>query len=400
MKARKKTKNRNFLAIAIAIVVIAAIIAGIVWGGMYNHRYGYIPVVNPERYDRSLVESFINIRPNTIFVFEDTNPAQNAQVFFEHIDKDAGVAQRITRTPEDGDTVELIIFGTNSKQNLFMGNVSRGNHMETEQQNLLNELRGPLAVRRSWRVHNDIGPHIPDASFVVTNLRARVTVPFGTFHAVQVRVVGLVPGHPHDRLTRYYAPGVGLIKQVDEVYDRYGVLHRFELVLVDIIENTGLQERFDVYFPNEHGRMTRIATYTTIYTNDVFIDRVFAAANEYWEQHFGFRVEHEWLNDIGLIRNIGTDENSPRVNFNEQFLEAMNAVADTETEEQILLSIAATLASVFERAPVFMPGVTYNPGYVYVFVNGALYSSDRISLDGALDVRIDDTPPTLRPSLF
>jgi len=403
-KTRKKVNMRLIILIATAAVLVAAITAGVVLAVKFNHRNGYLPLINRERYDRSLPETFLNVRPNTIFVFEDTSPSRNQKVFFEHIDEEAGIAQRVIRTVTGAEYIDLVLFDDAMNiQNVFLSSfISRGNHLGTEQRisDTFNSMRGPLFVGQSWRVHEDVGGHTPDTVYSVQGMRARVTVPFGTFHALRVTEAGL-SGH-NTSSTRYYAPGVGLVKLVNEHVNSNGEIERFELVLVDIIENTGWREPLVVHFPNERGRIERVSTYTTIYTNDNYIENVLATANEYWERHFGFRVEAKWLNNISLVTGFdaaGSNENNPWFNFSEEFLYAMNNVADAETENLILLSIAATLANAFQQSPE-RRNVRYNSNLVYIAVNNVLYSSDRITLEGSIDVRIEDTTPTLRPPLF
>ena len=397
-KSQRTSRKKPMLMACAAVLAVAAVAAAVFF------------FVMRDGYDRTLAETFFAVRPNTIFVFEDTDPSRSTRMFFEHIDDENGVAQRIVRTQGCAQYIEKVVYSQNMMQNVFISShLSRGNHLalDTRLQDTINVLSGPLAEGRSWRVHAYTGPHAPTANFTVQSMNTRVTVPFGTFRALQIRAINLTPG---SILTRYYAPGIGLIKIVDEVLNAAGELRRFEKVLVDIIENTGWQEPLTIFFPNESGQIEYVETYTTIYTGDDYITNVFAAATAYWERAFGFSVDFAWFENVSTltlgtldpVTGVDTRVVRPLFRFNEDFLAAMNAVYDAETEEQILFSVAATLASAFPFA-THRTGLNFNAGMAFIAIGDSLFVSDRLTPEWPIAVTLGDpyAPlPTLRPPRF
>jgi len=324
--------------------------------------------------DRTQISTFFSFRPNTIFVYEHSiGGGTPMYMFFEHIEGDT--AQQVTIWG-GSEVVENLLFIDDALLRTNVGmDINRGNYLEAYTTHLSMLLNGPLEVGKTWWNYSFEGGH--NFTLRIESLNSRVRVPYGRFRALEVR--GVNWQGVGSSITSFYAPGVGLVKQVTEQTNAAGNLVRSELVLVDIIENAGLEETIAIFFPN-NGEVEAVHTVVTHYTNNNALETYFEAANEVWADAFGFTVDPSWFNRAYemAIWGLGT-QRFLWLDFNEQFLQAMNNVADAETEELILLSVAATLSGMHRASPA-RSAAPYSNGEVFLTINGDWYASNRIEL--------------------
>jgi len=326
--------------------------------------------------DRSDVATFFPFRPNTIFVFEHTmGEHMNQVMFFDHIDGNAAQRTFVAGTENTGinSYVEILTMANNAVISTTVGaNVNRNNYLEELTTSPIVLLDGPLSVGATWRAqYGVIGGGMVTS---VVSLNTRVRVPYGTFRALELRTVGRFGSNTSE--TDFYAPGIGLVKRVTLIGQPDGSVVRHEMVLVDIIENVGMNEIMAIFFPN-NGEIEVTYAAVTHYTNSNAVETYLAAANQVWRE-FGFEIDPAWLNRVDEIADGGMI--FPQFDFNEQFLEAMNQVANAETEELILWSLAATLSGVFSASARRTDAIPFNPNEVYITINNRGYESNRVQI--------------------
>jgi len=330
--------------------------------------------------DRSDVATFFPFRPNTLFVYEyfidgEPRPNFNQVMFFDHIDDNVAQRTIIAGTEETGINayVETIAIIDNTVVNGFIGTgINRNNYLQESIINPVVMLDGPLRVGATWRAQLGGGGMVTN----VVSLSTRVRVPYGTFRALEIRTNERLGANTSE--IDFYAPGVGLVKRVTLIGRADGTIERHELMLVDVIENAGLEEAMAVFFPN-NGELEMTYTVVAHYTNTNAAETYLVAANQVWRE-FGFEIDPAWLIRVDEILDGDIDVIFPQFDFTEQFVEAMNQLPDEETEQLVLWSIAATLSGVFNSSPRRNVTLQYNPNEAFITVNGSDYISNRIQM--------------------
>lgn len=215
-------------------------------------------------------------------------------------------------------------------------------------------LKGPLTVGTSWTLDNG-------ATRRITATNAAVTVPFGSFSAIEVTTTD------NNSTTKdYYAAGIGLVKREftsneDPSSPITSELERFE-------EGSPLNENARFYYPDfNNSKVAYIDKSIAFYTGENIMSKF-----EYEFKHVpaGGRLspvmtEGASINGIVYDRNTGV----VTVDFSKKFITEMNAGASLEG--MILKSVANTLGNYFstDKVAITIDGGRYESGH-FLFSSG------------------------------
>ncbi|NMA25496.1 MAG: GerMN domain-containing protein [Clostridiales bacterium] len=207
----------------------------------------------------------------------------------------------------------------------------------------------PIAAGTTWTLESG-------EKRSITAVDADVTVPYGTFKALEVTTE-----YENSIIKDYYVPGLGLVKsefttKETPPYTVTSDLEKYE-------EGSPLQENARFYYPDfQNDRLAYINGGLEFYTGDSILEQMeFAFKNPPSESGLG-RV----MTDGASIRSIDFDRTTGvvTVDFNRQFVTEMNASAGLEG--MILTSVANTLGSYFQtdKVQITLEGGPYESGHM------------------------------------
>lgn len=226
-------------------------------------------------------------------------------------------------------------------------------------------LMEPLAVGTSWTLDNG-------AARRITAVNAAVTVPYGTFTAIEVTTTD-----KDSTIKEYYAAGTGLVKRVftsneDPSSPVTSELERFE-------EGSPLNQNARFYYPDfNNNKVAYIEKTIEFYTGDNIVSKF-----EYEFKHVpaGSKLtpvmpEGATINSISYNRNTRV----VTVDFSNKFITEMNA--GSALEGMILNSVANTLGYYFatDKVAITINGGRYESGH-FLFDTGKYLPMD---LEGAI----------------
>lgn len=217
-------------------------------------------------------------------------------------------------------------------------------------------LKEPLKVGTTWYVDGGIRS--------ITDLKARVDTPAGSFSAIEVTTIG------NDTATRqYYAPGIGLVKTI-----RTGA---FEDTSVLGTRTTGQPEPMNLtlYYPKMTDTkvvVTSEMTQAKLYSNDLLTDLLADCF-----RHPAETDTMPLMSENTKIRSMSQDPVSGivTIDFSKEFISEMNA--GSETEVAILQCVANTAGSV------------YCASGVIITIDGQLYESGHIAFKQGESIAVD-----------
>ena len=217
-------------------------------------------------------------------------------------------------------------------------------------------LKEPLKVGTTWYVDGGIRS--------ITDLKARVDTPAGSFSAIEVTTIG------NDTATRqYYAPGIGLVKTI-----RTGA---FEDTSVLGTRTTGQPEPMNLtlYYPKMTDTkvvVTSEMTQAKLYSNDLLTDLLADCF-----RHPAETDTMPLMSENTKIRSMSQDPVSGivTIDFSKEFISEMNA--GSETEAAILQCVANTAGSV------------YCASGVIITIDGQLYESGHIAFKQGESIAVD-----------
>ncbi len=203
-------------------------------------------------------------------------------------------------------------------------------------------LKEPIEVGNSWSNGEDIKTSI-------TNLDIDITIPLGTFKALEVTTEG-----KNYTITDYYAKDIGLIKTVNsgEGYEVSSTLSKIE-------SDVPLVQSINLYYPNmEEDIINSTKVNISFNTNDNIKDIIENAIKDISTENQvltpNVKINNLYLGNDGIIH----------IDFSKELISEMNAGAYYES--MILQCITNTL------------GMYYGIEKVYLTIDGEPYESGHI----------------------
>jgi len=281
---------------------------------------------------------------NTKYVYEgEGNEYASYTVFTDYITEN-----RIqTRTNNGGTEMVKVIENSDGQLKVLM---SRGEtYFREDFTNTTNNdrdilLKEPLTAGNSWTTVDDVKKSI-------TNVDIEVTIPLGTYKAIEVTSEG-----KDYKTIDYYAKDIGLIKTVNtgEGYEVSSTLSKIETD-APFIQNINL------YYPNmEESILNSIQMEISFNTNDdtkEVIEKTIkdiAAQNQVLSTNA--KINNLYLNDNGMVY----------VDFSKEFISEMNA--GSSYEAMILQSITNTIGMYYgiEEVYITIDEKPYESGHIYM----------------------------------
>ena len=288
------------------------------------------------------IEDYFPFKENTEYEYEgEGNEYATYTVFTDYI-----TDNRIqTRTNNGGTEMVKVIENNNGQLKVLF---SRGETYFREDftKTTSNEgdilLKEPLTVGNSWTTGDDVKKSI-------TNTDIEITIPLGTFKALEVTSEG-----KNYKTIDYYVKDMGLIKTVS-TGDGYEVSSTLSKLKTD----SPLVQNIIVYYPNmEDNILNSIQIEVSFNTNDETKDVIERTIKDASAQSkvlsTNAKINSLYLNEDGMVY----------LDFSKEFISEMNA--GSAYESMILQSITNTI------------GMYYGVEEVYITVDGKPYESGHI----------------------
>lgn len=207
----------------------------------------------------------------------------------------------------------------------------------------------PIAVGTAWQLEDG-------SSRSITATDANVTVPYGTFKALEVTTE-----NEHSTIKDYYVLDLGLVKS--EFTTKEATPYVVTSDLEKYEEGNPLSENARFYYPDfNNDRLSYIYQNLAFNTGDSFLPKLEAALKN---PPAGSELSPV-LTDNASIRSLTFDRTTGvvTVDLNKQFVTEMNAGAGLEA--MILGSIANTLSSYFQtdKVQLTLEGGPYESGHM------------------------------------
>jgi len=288
------------------------------------------------------IEDYFPFKENTEYEYEgEGNEYATYTVFTDYI-----TDNRIqTRTKNGGTEMVKVIENNNGQLKVLFSRGEtyyRENFTKTtsnEGDILLNE---PLTVGNTWTTGDDVKKSI-------TNTDIEITIPLGTFKALEVTSEG-----KDYKTIDYYVKDMGLIKTINtgEGYEVSSTLSKLET-------DSPLVQNIIVYYPNiEEDILNSIKIEVSFKTNDETKDVIERTIKDVAAQSkvlsTNAKINSLYLNEDGMVY----------LDFSKEFISEMNA--GSAYESMILQSIANTI------------GMYYGVEKVYITIDGKPYESGHI----------------------
>ena len=288
------------------------------------------------------IENYFPFTENTKYVYEgEGNEYASFTVFTDYI-----TDNRIqTRTNNGGTELVKVIENNNNQLKLLL---SRGETYFREDFTKISSTAGdillkePLTAGNSWITGDDVKRSI-------TNVDIDVTIPLGTYKAIEVTSEG-----KDYKTIDYYAKDIGLIKTIEtsKGYEVSSTLSRIET-------DAPLVQNINIYYPNiEENILNSMHMEVSFNTNDNTKDVIeknikdIAAKSQILSTNA--KINSLYLNENGMVY----------VDFSKEFISEMNA--GSAYEAMILQSITNTI------------GMYYGVEEVYITIDGKPYESGHI----------------------
>lgn len=203
-------------------------------------------------------------------------------------------------------------------------------------------IKEPIKVGNSWSNGEDIKTSI-------TNLDVDITIPLGTFKALEVTTEG-----KDYKITDYYAKDIGLIKTVNT-----GNGYEVSSTLTKIENDVPLVQNIILYYPNtEEDVINSLKANISFKTNDdakkIIEDAIKNISTQNQVLTSNVKINKLYLGDDGMVH----------IDFSKELISEMNA--GSYYESMILQSITNTL------------GMYYGIEKIYITVDGNPYESGHI----------------------
>lgn len=299
--------------------------------------------------DTELLLEYFATKENTVYVYDGVEEDFTAwNVFNDYVYLDKGIIQR--KIEASGHLVcELIRFSQG--QAIVYYSATKYNYLEFANDKPQNTnylvLKTPFEKGAKWLMDEAQGGLI---HCEITDMEAEVTVPAGTFTAMEVKTT-----YDDSETTyqlQYYAKGIGLVKQVT-VTDTKTYLTE----LSDIIEDAAMSQDIIFFFPSYEADELDYEIRTCSFgTNTDILDFFNLGFSAYDNK------ENNLFNDNTGLISITMDfpNNLATVNLSKEFASAMTG-SDEKKEKMILDSIAYTFAVYYgtERVQMLLEGEPY-----------------------------------------
>ena len=207
----------------------------------------------------------------------------------------------------------------------------------------------PIAVGTTWQLEDGTTRRI-------TATDADVTVPYGTFNALEVTT-----DYENSTTKDYYVPGLGLVKSEFTTKETPPYVVTSDLEKYE--EGNPLSENARFYYPDfNNDRLVYINQSVEFYTGDSFLPKL----EEVFKNPPADSELSRVMTDGASIRSLTFDNSTGvvTVDFNKEFVTEMNAGAGLEG--MILSSIANTLGAYFQtdKVQLTLEGGPYESGHM------------------------------------
>lgn len=291
------------------------------------------------------IEDYFPFKENTKYEYEgEGNEYASYTVFTDYITEN-----RIqTRTNNGGTEMVKVIENNNGQLKVLF---SRGEtyFRENFTKTTSNEgdilLKEPLTVGNAWTAGDDVKRSI-------TNSDIEITIPLGTFKALEVTSEG-----KDYKTVDYYAADMGLIKTIStgEGYEVSSTLSKLET-------DSPLVQNIIVYYPNmEEDLLNSIQIEVSFNTNDDTKDVIERTIKDVATQSqvlsSNTKINSLYLND---------DDGMVYLDFSSEFVNEMNA--GSAYESMIFQSITNTFGMYYgiEEVYITVDGKPYQSGHIYM----------------------------------
>ena len=275
--------------------------------------------------------------------------------FVQNIDYIGNGAFQLRTNNGGTETVAVYTAGSDAVTKVFQQHETYYRYDFTAERSISEPLiKAPLAVGTAWTLPNG-------STRSITAVDAAVTVPYGTFKALEVTTKSA-----DSTVKDYYAPGVGLVKRVfttkdDPSYEITSALEKVET-------GSALTQNIRFYYPDfNRNKLAYIDKKVAFRTGEALAPKLEAELKKV-PQGSGLTPV---LSAGAKVNSITFDLTSGvvTVDLPKAFITGMNA--GTQLEGQLLESLGDTLGYYFQtnKVAVTIDGGTYESGH-FVFKKG------------------------------
>lgn len=311
-----------------------------------------------EAEDTSKISYYINSRENTVYIYDGPKERFADWTFFNDYIDEYKVQRRIITSKAI--CTEVLTFA-NGEMTMTNGvyqvtdHTDKRNEPDTSDIVLLKE---PLSLGASWvrsKAAND------GIRTKVTGVDVPVTVPYGTFNALEVTTV-YEEGEASE--INYYVKDIGLIKTISVSGGVESVS-----VLSEIREEQGLAERTPIFFLNNNKDGIEYDIIDITYFSNANPSALYLeAAKQFISEKF-----NKTINENIKINSIKVEKENSKaiVDFNGYAKEELAKITDVKTQEMILQCAANYF------------GYIYKVENIDITIDGGAYQSIAVDIGNA-----------------
>ena len=250
-----------------------------------------------------------------------------------------------TRTNNGGTEIVKVIENKNGQLKVLLDRAEtyfREDFTNTKNNNGEVLLKEPIEVGNSWSNDEDIKTSI-------TNLDVDITIPLGTFKALEVTTEG-----KDYKITDYYAKDIGLIKTINK-----GTDYEVSSTLSKVENDTPLVQSINLYYPNMEDDVINSTKVDISFNTNDDVKKIIENAIK------NISIQNQVLTSNVKINKLYLgDDGMVHIDFSKELISEMNA--GSYYESMILQSITNTL------------GMYYGIENIYITVDGNPYESGHI----------------------
>lgn len=320
--------------------------------------------------DKAKISYYIKNKENTVYIYDGPAERYADWTFFYDYIGDVKTQRRVITSKEV--FTEVLTFSDNA---MTMTNGARNVKEHSDKRDWQDNsdvvlLKEPLTLGAAW-THTKTAAGSVESK--VTGVDVEVTVPYGTFKALEVTTIY---EKDVDVKKDYYAKDIGLIKTVSLLNDTETVS-----ALAEVLEEQGLAEKIPIFYINAAKDGVEYDVINITYFTNADISQIYEkAARQFISDKFNIAVNENIK--VNSIKAEG-DGSKVTVDFNAAAIDEMNRIANKGTEELILQCAADYF------------GHIYNVENVMVTIDGGVYKSNQIQKNAgeAIAANFEDAAP-------
>jgi len=211
-------------------------------------------------------------------------------------------------------------------------------------------LREPIELGNEWSTRDG-------GKFTITAVNKRVTVPYGTFNAIEV--TSEFPGARIEK--NYYAPGVGLIETRYSIDNGPWIISR----LSKITKNHSLEIPVPALYvdPSDNGVYMQEVSLTLKTNADVSkeVEKILKSRSP--DDAYGPLISKGSMNFITVMRADNTSQSYAIIDFNPEVYEINDS---EEAESSWLYAVGCTIGMIYgvEYATIYVDGLPFSGRFI------------------------------------